>query len=54
MVLMRMGDDDAAQIGEVLLDEARVGQDQVDARSAASGKVTPTSTTIHSRALGGP
>ena len=32
VVLMRMGDDDAAQVGELLLDEADVGQDQVDAR----------------------
>ncbi len=32
MVLMRVGDDDAAQPVEILLDEAGVGQDQVDAR----------------------
>ena len=38
MVFMRMGDDDAAQIGEVFLDEARIGQDQVDARMRRVGK----------------
>lgn len=38
MVFMRMRDDDAAQIGEVLLDEACVGQHQVDARQAGIGE----------------
>ena len=38
VILMRMGDHNAAQAADVLLDEADVGQDQVDTRQVGAGK----------------
>ena len=32
VILMRVGDDDALEVGQILLDEADVGQHEVDAR----------------------
>ena len=55
MVLVRVGDDDAEQVLALLLDEAQIGQDEVDARQISSpAKPTPQSTRIHLRCPRGP
>ena len=38
MVLMAVGEDDAEQIGAMLLDEGEIGQDQLDARIIGIGE----------------